>query len=151
MLWRRANTPLIDAFDFTKTRTPWHTGDRRLHGEPGDDLLFGPGKMHGLDDALRRWLDDSNENDRLRAYEPVGPLAITHRIGKRKDSSGPGRRFDSIWVSRHRVVRHIKHLYDEGIKAGSDRAPVLMDLDLTARPGKEEETDQVCVAKASGI
>jgi hypothetical protein len=37
-------------------------------------------------------------------------------------------------------VRHIEHLYEEGIAAGSDHAPVMVDLDLTARPAKEEET-----------
>jgi hypothetical protein len=51
-----ANTPLIDAFDFANTRTHWYTGNRRLQGEPGDDRLFGPCKVHDLDDALRRWL-----------------------------------------------------------------------------------------------
>jgi hypothetical protein len=35
-------------------------------------------------------------------------------------------------------VRHIEH--EEGIAAGSDHAPVMVDLDLTARPEKEEET-----------
>ena len=136
-----ANTPLIDAFDFANTRTHWYTGCRRLQGEPGDDRLFGPHKVHDLDDALRRWLAlHPDEMDRLRASKPSGPLAITHRTGRRKDSPGTGRRFDSVWVSRHWVVRNIEHLYDEGIAAGSDHAPVLVDLDLTARPGKDEET-----------
>jgi endonuclease/exonuclease/phosphatase family metal-dependent hydrolase len=136
-----ANTPLIDAVDFTNTRTHWHTGNRKLHCEPGDDRLFGPGKVHDLDDALRRWLDlRPDEMDRLRASRPFGPLVITHRTGRRKDSPGKERRFDSVWVSRHWVVRHIEHLYEEGIAAGSDHAPVIVDLDLTARPGKEQET-----------
>jgi hypothetical protein len=30
-------------------------------------------------------------------------------------------------------VRHIEHLYEEGIAAGSDHAPVVVDLDLTVR------------------
>jgi hypothetical protein len=133
-----ANTPLIDAFDFADTRTHWHTGNRHLHGEPGDDLLFGPRKMHHLDDALRRWLAlHPDEMDRLRASRPSGPLAISHRTARRKDSPGNPRRFDSVWVSRHWVVRHIEHLYEEGMAAGSDHAPVMVDLDLTARPGKE--------------
>src|SRR5215470_11544170 len=38
-----ANTPLIDALDFADTQTHWHTGHRKLQGEPGDDLLVGPG------------------------------------------------------------------------------------------------------------
>jgi hypothetical protein len=68
-----ANTPLIDAPDFVKTRTHWHTGRLRLLGEPGDDLLFGPGKAHDLEDALRRWLVvHPDEMDRLRAIGPGG-------------------------------------------------------------------------------
>lgn len=134
-----ANTPLIDALDFANTRTHWHTGYRRLRGESGDDLLFGPGKTHELDDALRRWIDGRpDEMDRLRADKPSGPLAMTHRTGRRKDSPGTGRRFDSIWVSRHWVVRHVEHLYEEGVAAGSDHAPVIVDLDFTAR-GEEDE------------
>jgi hypothetical protein len=88
---------------------------------------------------------------RLRASDPSGPLAVTHRTGKRKNSPGTGRRYDSVWVSSHWVVRNIEHLYAEGIKAGSDHAPVVVYLDLTARSKKEEETDQVCVCKAGGI
>ena len=49
LLGADANTPLIDAVDFAATRTHWHTGGRRLNGEPGDDLLFGPDKIHPLD------------------------------------------------------------------------------------------------------
>jgi hypothetical protein len=158
-----ANTPLIDALDFANTRTHWYTGNRKLHGEPGDDRLFGPCKVHDLDDALRRWLAlHPNETDGFHASKPSAeaaiphwkslsparqrrrecevPLAITHRTGKRKNSPGTGRRFDSVWVSRHWVVRHVEHLYEKGIAAGSDHAPVMVDLDLTARPGKEEET-----------
>jgi hypothetical protein len=48
--------------------------------------------------------------------------------------SGTGRRYDSVWVSRHWVVRHVEHLYDEGIAAGSDHAPVMVDLDLICDP-----------------
>jgi hypothetical protein len=70
-----ANTPLIDAPDFAKTRTHWHTGHRRMHGELGDDLLFGPDKKHDLKDALRRWLAlHPDEMNQLRASKPSGPL-----------------------------------------------------------------------------
>jgi endonuclease/exonuclease/phosphatase (EEP) superfamily protein YafD len=125
-----ANTPVIDAIDFADTRTHWHTGSRHLRGEPGDDLLFGPAKIHALDDALRRWLCDSPEA--AASFQPAGqdgPLAITHRTGRRRDSPGTGRRFDAVWVSRHWTVRQVQHLYDEGIAAGSDHAPVVVDLD----------------------
>jgi exonuclease III len=131
-----ANTPLIDALDFSNTRTHWHTGHRKLKGEPGDDRLFGPGKVHDLDDALRRWLAlHPDEMDRLRANQPSGPLAITHWTAQRKNAPGNPRRFDSVWVSRHWVVRHIEHLYDKGRAAGSDHAPDL-DLNGSAREGR---------------
>ena len=85
-----ANTPLIDAFDFANTRTHWHTGSRKLRGEPGDDLLFGHDKKHALKDALRCWLElRPDEMDRLRAV-PSGPLAITHRTGEAQKFAGHG-------------------------------------------------------------
>jgi hypothetical protein len=128
-----ANTPLIDAFDVANTRTHWHTGNLGiwdLHGAPGDDLLFGPDKVHDLDDSLRRWLAlHPDEMYRFRA-KPAGPLAITHRTGKRKNLPGTDRRFDSVWVSHHWVVQHVEHLYEKGIAAGSDHAPVVVDLKL---------------------
>jgi hypothetical protein len=130
-----ANTPLVDALDFARTRTHWQTGGAHLHGEPGDDLLFGPGKRHALDDALRRWFawhpDDAAALD---ASVPDGPLAVTHRTGRRRHSPGSGRRFDSIWISRHWTVRHIDHLYNDAIAAGSDHAAVVADLDVTPGP-----------------
>ncbi|MGI5324863.1 hypothetical protein [Actinomadura nitritigenes] len=126
-----ANTPLVDAIDFADTRTHWHTGDRHLQGEPGDDRLWGPAKVHVLDDALRRWLNERPETTAaLRQAVPHGPLAITHRTGRRKKYAGTGRRFDSVWISHHWKVRKIQHLYDEGLAAGSDHAPVVVDLDF---------------------
>jgi hypothetical protein len=52
-----ANTPQVDAIDHANTRTHWHTGKRRLEGEPGDDLMFAKTTAHRLSDALRLWLD----------------------------------------------------------------------------------------------
>jgi hypothetical protein len=131
LLGADANTPLIDAADFVNTRTHWHSGDRRLNGEPGDDLLFGPGKIHSLKDGLRGWLAAHPAEAAILANRPQGPVAITHRTGKRKNSPGTGRRFDSIWLTEHWTVQHISHLYDEGIAAGSYHAVVVADLVAT--------------------
>jgi hypothetical protein len=120
-----ANTPEVDALDFGKTRTHWRTGLRDLRGERGDDVLFGPGKVHDLADALRCWLACHPMDG-----DPCGPLAITTWTGRRKDRPGTPRRYDSIWVSRHWVVRNVEHRYEEGVAAGSDHAPVVVDLDL---------------------
>ena len=129
LLGADANTPLIDAVDFAATRTHWHTGDRHLKGEPGDDLLFGPDKIHPLDDGLRRWLADHPAEVAALSNRPSGPLAVTHRTGRRRNGfPGTGWRFDSIWITRHWTVQHISHLYDEGIAAGSDHAVIVADL-----------------------
>ncbi len=141
LLGADANTPLLDAADFAATRTHWHTGDRRLHGEPGDDLLFGPAKIHSLEDALRRWLAGHPRATATLADRPPRPLAITHRTGRRKDSPGTGRRFDSIWITCHWTVQHIDHLYDEGIAAGSDHAVVVADLLAAHKPGAPNTDD----------
>jgi hypothetical protein len=66
------------------------------------------------------------------------PLAVTHHTGRRKNSAGTGRRFDSIWVSQHLTVRYVMHPYDDGIAAGSDHAPVVADLALDVRPTAQE-------------
>jgi len=130
-----ANTPKIDALDFANTQTHWYAGFRRLQGQTGDDCLFGPCKVHDLDDALRRWLVlHPDEMGRLQASRPSGPLAITHRTGRRKNTPGTERRFDSVWVSRDWVVRNIEHLYQKGVAAGSDHAPVVVDLELVPQP-----------------
>ncbi len=123
------NTPKIDAADFAKTRTHWHTGDSHLKGEPGDDLLYGPAKIHALDDAYRRWLaDHPAKASALAKSVPSGPLAPTYRTGKSPKTPGSWMRYDSIWVTQHWAVQHIDHRYDDAIKAGSDHAVVIADL-----------------------
>jgi hypothetical protein len=95
------NTPEIDAADFAKTRTHWHTGDRHLQGEPGDELLFGPAKIHALDDAYRRWLrDHPAEASALARSAPVRPACghVPDRPGR--EVTGKLVRYDSIWVTR---------------------------------------------------
>ena len=124
-----ANTPLLDAINFADSRTHWHTGDRRLHGAPGDDVLVGPGKIHDLDDSLRRWLSDRPaEVAELLVAHPNGPLRVSHRTGKRRASPGTGRRFDSIWVSRHFDVVQVDYPYESCIATGSDHSAVVADL-----------------------
>jgi hypothetical protein len=134
-------TWILEDVSFPATWTHWHTGSRRLKGEPGDDLLFGPGKIHPLQDGLRRWLADHPAEAAVLAESPAGPLAITYRT--RKNSPGTDRRYDSIWLTAHWTVQQIGHLYDEGIAAGSDHAIVVTDLATACR---------VCVARdGSGL
>lgn len=84
-----ANTPEIDHPDPAQVRTHWHTGRRRLAGRPGDDVMFGGHPAHRLRDAYRQWLEQHpSDLEQIRATRPEGPLAITHRTGKRRDSVG---------------------------------------------------------------
>ncbi len=126
-----ANTPLIDHPDFERTRTHWHTGERHLEGEPGDDLLWAATKVHHLDDALRRWLRQHPDRAaEIAATNPDGPLAISHRTAKRRTAPGTPRRFDSIWVTEHFAVDDITYPYEDSLAAGSDHAAVIADLTL---------------------
>lgn len=134
LLGADANTPEIDHPDFALTRTHWHTGHPKLNGAPGDDVLFGPEKVHDLDDALRRWLDNHPaERERIRRERPAGPLAASHYTGKRRDSPGTPRRFDSVWVSKHFEVESVRYLYEQAVRAGSDHAAVCVDLRLVSQ------------------
>ena len=124
------NTPETDHPDFTQTRTHWHTGHRKLDpDELGEDALTGPAHIHQLEDCLRLWLADHiDELARITAERPMGPLAISHRTGKRRDSPGTPRRFDSIWVSADFVVTDVSYDYEGAVTAGSDHGLVVARL-----------------------
>ena len=124
------NTPEIDHPDFAQTRTHWHTGHRKLDpGELGEDALTGPARIHHLDDCLRLWLTEHpDELARITAERPTGPLAVSHRTGKRRDNPGTPRRFDSIWVSSDFVVTDVSYDYQGAVDAGSDHGLVVARL-----------------------
>lgn len=124
-----ANTPEIDHPDPAKVRTHWHTGARKLAGAPGDDITFGGTPQHRLRDAYRRWLDEHPTlKEDIEREQPSGPLAVSHRTGKRRTSLGNPRRFDVLWVSPDLAVRYAEYDYAGGIAAGSDHALVIADL-----------------------
>ena len=120
------NTPKVDPPDRGGIRTHWHSGDDKLKGLPGDDLLVGPEPIHGLRDVLRLYLADRpDELDMIRADRTDGPLTTsycTDRAGKRKY------RYDAIWVSSHFTVGSVEYVYDEAIEAGTDHGLVLAGL-----------------------
>jgi hypothetical protein len=129
-----ANTPEYDMPDFQLSRTHWHTGMRKLRGEPGDDLLFGPGNNHRLTDALRAWLDwHPQQLEEIRSLRPNGPLAVSHLTGRRKDFAGVDRRFDSIWLTPDFYVEAVNYPYEESLLAGSDHSAVVVDITSALR------------------
>jgi hypothetical protein len=134
LLGADANTPERDHPDFELLRTHWHTGSRRLQGKPGDDQLWGPGKIHGLQDALRLWLaEHPRELKKLRSLRPEGPLAISHYTGRRNGpppNPGTPRRFDAVWVSAHFRVRKVAYPFTASETARSDHSAVIVDVEL---------------------
>lgn len=129
-----ANTPEIDHPDPARVRTHWHTGIKKLAGAPGDDVTFGGFPQHRLWDAYRRWLSEHSDlQKQIEREHPDGPLAISHRTGKRKNSPGTPRRFDTLWISPGLEVRSASYDYVGAIAAGSDHALVIADLTATRR------------------
>jgi hypothetical protein len=120
------NTPKVDPPDQDGIRTHWHSGDDKLNGLPGDDLLVGPEPVHGLGDVLRLYLANRPEDlDLIRADRPNGPLMTSYCT----DGAGERRyRYDAIWVSSHFTVGSVEYVYDEAIEAGTDHALVLAGL-----------------------
>jgi hypothetical protein len=79
-----ANTPMVDHPDFRRTRTHWQTGVASLKGAPGDDVLWGHTKVHGLEDALRVALaSDPARLQAIRDARPDGPLDTSYRTRRR--------------------------------------------------------------------
>jgi len=124
-----ANTPMVDHPDFQRTLTHWQSGVARLKGAPGDDLMWGHTKVHGLDDALRVALaNDPARMKAIRDARPDGPLEVSYRTLRRNGRPSTPWRFDGIWISKGIQVISVDYLYDRGLAAGSDHALVLADL-----------------------
>jgi len=95
--------------------------------------MFGGRPEHRLDDTYRRWVNEHPEElEQIRATRPDGPLAISHRTDKRRDSPGFPRRFDALWISPEIEVASIDYHYEAAIAAGSDHALVVAELTLSA-------------------
>ena len=121
------NTPKVDHPNASKVRTHWHTGDRKLRGATGDDVLVGPNEIHSLRDTLRTYLEATPRVfDEIRAERPTGPLHISHHTNPGRNP----RRYDAIWASPHFGVDNVTYIYEEALAAGTDHALVVADLKL---------------------
>jgi hypothetical protein len=117
-----ANAPAVDHPDFCRSSFRWPTPPE---GGSGEDQLLGPDAVHGLDDVLRRHLDQNPEElRRIRQQRPDGPLAISYR-----PTAEPAR-YDHLWATPDLEVIDVRYLYDEAVAAGSDHALVLADFEV---------------------
>lgn len=117
-----ANTPKTDHPDISKNEWWWDD-------EP---LLLGPAPLHALKDAFRLYLDlHPDELARTLALRPAGPLAVSHVRGSRRKLTEC--RYDFIYVTSDVRVDRVEYLFDVRVKAASDHALVVGDLQLTSR------------------
>jgi endonuclease/exonuclease/phosphatase family metal-dependent hydrolase len=133
-----ANTPEVDGIDFHDSLTHWRTGSVGLHGDRGDDVLWGPAVTHDLHDVLRTFLATRpDELKAIRGLRPGGPLEVSHVTGRRSSVPGSGvpRRYDSIWATRDFEVLNVAYLLEPAIAAGSDHAAVVADVRLATELG----------------
>jgi hypothetical protein len=112
-----ANGPRIDHPDIEQSR--WWTGE--------EALVLGVGAR--TSDALRLWyVDHPAELKRRVRYYPNGPLADSYHRGRRGKYLRC--RYDSIRVSSGISVTNVRYLYEEAVRAGSDHALVVADIEL---------------------
>ena len=114
-----ANAPKTDHPDITKNEWWWKD-------EP---LLLGDNPLHGLKDALRVYL--GSHPDILQSIKtrcPNGPLARSYVRGNRWKYTDC--RYDFIYITPDIKVKSIEYLYEESVKAGSDHALVVGELEV---------------------
>ncbi|HWQ21875.1 MAG TPA: hypothetical protein VN478_04020, partial [Clostridia bacterium] len=112
-----ANGPRMDHPDTEQIK--WWTRE--------EALVLGAGAR--TEDALRLWYaGHPAELKRRTRYYPHGPLADSYHRGRKGKYLRC--RYDSIRVSPGIRVLDVRYLYDDAIRAGSDHALVVTDIDL---------------------
>ena len=112
-----ANGPRVDHPDIEQNR--WWTQE--------EALVLGAGTR--TEDVLRLWYaDHPAELKRRVRYYPNGPLADSYHRGRRGKYLRC--RYDSIRISPGIGVTDVRYLYEDAVRAGSDHALVVADIDL---------------------
>ena len=112
-----ANGPRVDHPDLACS--VWWT--------PEEQAVLGAGAP--TSDALRLWYADHPADFRRRVrYYSHGPLADSFHRGRK--GKYVRSRYDSIRVSPGIRVLDVRYLYDDAVRAGSDHALVIADIDL---------------------
>jgi endonuclease/exonuclease/phosphatase family metal-dependent hydrolase len=121
------NEPEIDHHDLNNVECFDQLGDKGKFAS----YILKPAGIHDLQDAFRLWLIDNHEEyhgiREVQSEEEkleVLPLAVSHIL-----VSGKKKRYDYIMVSPHFKVSSITYRFDDAIRAGSDHAVVVADLD----------------------
>jgi len=112
-----ANGPRVDHPDIEQSK--WWTQE--------EALVLGAGAP--TEDVLRLWYGDHPAELKRRVqYYPNWPLADSYHRGRRGKYLRC--RYDSIRVSPGTGVTNVRYLYEDAVRAGSDHALVVADIDL---------------------
>jgi len=112
-----ANGPRVDHPDIEQNR--WWTQE--------EALVLGAGTR--TEDVLRLWYaDHPAELKRRVRYYPNGPLVDSYHRGRKGKYLRC--RYDSIRVFPDVSVTDVRYLYEEAVRAGSDHALVVADIEL---------------------
>ncbi len=115
-----ANAPKTDHPDITMNEWWWEE----------EALLLGVKPLHNLKDTLRTYLDSNPDTLKsIKKLRPNGPLAVSYVRGNR--SKQIMCRYDFIYVTHDIRVDSVEYLYEESVKAGSDHAIVVSELEVT--------------------
>ncbi len=121
------NEPEVDHHDLNNVECFDQLGDKGKYAS----YILKPAGIHDLQDAFRLWLIDNHEEyhgiREVQSEEEileVLPLAVSHIL-----VSGKKKRYDYIMISPHFKVSSITYRFDDAIRAGSDHAVVVADLD----------------------
>ncbi|MGH7799912.1 MAG: endonuclease/exonuclease/phosphatase family protein [Thermodesulfobacteriota bacterium] len=114
-----ANAPKTDHPDITKNEWWWKE----------EILLLGAKPLHNLKDTLRVYLDSHPDIlQSIKQSRPNGPLTVSYIRGNR---SRIWCRYDLIYATPDIRVNNVEYLYEESVKAGSNHAMVVSELEVT--------------------
>jgi endonuclease/exonuclease/phosphatase family metal-dependent hydrolase len=127
-----ANSPKIDHPQISRNEWWWE----------GESSLLGDRPLHQLRDCYRLFLDaDPARLARVIRVRPNGPLAVSYFRGHRQSRTAC--RYDFIYVSPEIRVRRVQYLFDRAVRATSDHAIVIADLQLVLDQKKKSRQRRV--------
>jgi exonuclease III len=125
--WLSAATPVVLGMDANGPRVDHPDIEQSRWWTEEEALVLGAGAQ--TKDVLRLWYTNHPaELKRRLRYYPNGPLADSYHRGRRGKYLHC--RYDSIRVSPGIHVLDVRYLYEDAVRAASDHALVVADIDL---------------------
>jgi endonuclease/exonuclease/phosphatase family metal-dependent hydrolase len=126
-----ANEPEIDHYDIEKVKFFDQKGDRGV----GAGLVMGAAPVHNMKDTFRTWLEGNDyvieemkrKQDHVSGEKELKyvPLTTSYIVNKKYN-----KRYDYIFASNEFKVKNVEYRLEQSLKAGSDHAMVVTDLEI---------------------